>query len=916
LSRVFIDARAMTIRNLDYALRPRSLAVIGASPRPGSVGATLTENVLKAGFGGPIYLVNPHHKEIGGLKCFADVAALPEAPELAVIAVPPAAIPGLIGALGAKGTHATVVITAGLGPEITQAMLDAARPYCLRIIGPNCLGIAVPALGLNANFGFNQPIPGKLAFLSQSGALVTGVLDWAAAHGIGFSYVVSMGDMADVDVGDLLDMLASDISTAAILLYLETIPAARKFMSAARSASRAKPVIVIKSGRHAASARAAATHTGALAGNDAVADAAFRRAGFVRVGDLDDLFVAAETLTCLRPIDRNTLLIVTNGGGAGILAVDDLISSGGRLAPLDEALKTKLDGMLPANWSRANPIDIIGDATPDRYAAVMEAVLARDKDQPILVINCPTALASSSDAAQAVIDAVALAHKNGSVPPILTSWLGAAAATEARRKFRAASIPTYETPRQAIEGFGYLWQYTKGHEALMRTPPRDADLSKIDSAAAHRVMVGAVKAGRSMLSEPEAKAVLAAYGIPVAATRIAATPDQVEKAAEDLLKEASAIVVKVLSEDVSHKSDVGGVKLGLRSPCAAREAAEAILASVGKARPDARIQGFTVEPMVEWPKAHELLLGISDDRLFGPVILFGAGGTAAEIIRDTATALPPLDLALARRVMEQTRIFRLLEGYRDEPAADLGAIADTLVRLSQLVVDCPCLRELDINPLLADAQGVIALDARIRIDAALIDTPAPNPRLAIRPYPNNWETTAETMEGMRVLIRPIRPADELLYGTFIAKLEPEDIRFRFLAPRKEFSHAFIARFTQIDYARAMAFIALDAGGQELLGVARLATDPDYTSGEYAIIVRSDLKGKGLGFVLLHQLIRYAQSEGLRDLHGTVLAANERMLRLCHELGFQIVPDQLEPGLLNVTLKLPVDLDEKVVSRSA
>ncbi|MGZ5850827.1 MAG: bifunctional acetate--CoA ligase family protein/GNAT family N-acetyltransferase, partial [Methyloceanibacter sp.] len=789
-------------------------------------------------------------------------------------------------------------------------------PSCLRIIGPNCLGIAVPALGLNANFGFNQPVPGKLAFLSQSGALVTGVLDWAAAHGIGFSYVVSMGDMADVDVGDLLDMLASDISTAAILLYLETIPAARKFMSAARSASRAKPVIVIKSGRHAASARAAATHTGALAGNDAAVDAAFRRAGLVRVGDLEDLFVAAETLTCLKPIARNTLLIVTNGGGAGILAVDDLIDSGGRLAPLDDALKTELDGMLPANWSRANPIDIIGDARPDRYAAVMGAVLARDKDQPILVLNCPTALASSSEAAAAVIDAVAGVRKNGGVPPILTSWLGEAAASEARAKFRAAQIPTYETPNQAIEGFGYLWQYTQGQEALMRTPPREADLSQIDRAAAHQVMAGAVKAGRTMLTEPEAKAVLTAYGIPTVPTRVAHTAAEVEEAAAILLKDAAALVVKVLSEDVPHKSDVGGVKLGLRSPREAREAAEAILASVGKAKPDARLQGFTVQPMIARPNAHELLLGATDDRLFGPVMLFGTGGTAAEIIRDTATALPPLDVALARDLMERTRIFKLLQGYRDQPAADLAAIADTLVRLSQFVVDCPCLRELDINPLLADAQGVIALDARIRIDAAMIDTPAPNPRLAIRPYPNDWETIVETIEGARVVVRPIRPADELLYGAFVAKLEPEDIRFRFLAPRKEFSHAFIARFTQIDYARAMAFVALDTGGQELLGVARLATDPDYTSGEYAIIVRSDLKGKGLGFVLLRQLIRYAESEGLSDLHGTVLAANEPMLQMCRELGFHIGSDQDEPGLFNVTLKLPVDLDAKALSRSA
>jgi acetyltransferase len=895
----------VTIRNLEFVLRPRSIAVIGASDHVGSVGQTLTANVLGGGFDGPVYLVNAKHRRIADRDCFLSIEELPETPDLAVIATPPGTIPPLIAALGEKGTHAAVVITAGLGSELRQTMLNAARPTCLRIIGPNCLGIWVPALGVNANFGMAKPKPGKLAFLSQSGALIGGVLDWAESRGIGFSYVVFMGDMADVDVGDLLDVLAADVSTNAILLYLETIPAARKFMSASRSAARAKPVVVIKSGRNQASARAAATHTGALAGSDAAVQAAFHRAGLVRVEDLEDLFTAAETLTCLKPVAGNELLIVTNGGGGGVLAVDDLIETGGALAKLEPDLIAKLDTILPANWSRANPIDIIGDATPERYAATMDAVLGNAHANAILVMNCPTALASSTDAAAAVIGAVEQHKHNSGVPPILTNWLGADAVVGARAKFQAASIPTYESPRDAIKGFDFLWQYTSAQASLMRTPPREADLSGIDREAALDAMRAAARAGRALLTEPEAKAVLAAYGIPTVPTSVAASPQEVEQIAFALLKKAPNVAIKVLSDDITHKSDVGGVQLGLASPVDARAAAKAMTARVAKARPDARLQGFTVQPMIVWPNAHELLLGVFDDRLFGPVILFGAGGVATEIIKDSAVALPPLDVELARDLMRQTRLYKLLEGYRDRPAADLEAIADALVRLSQLVVDCPALRELDINPLLANETGVIALDARIRIEASELDVSAPNPRLAIRPYPNRWEATAETHTGLRVLIRPIKPTDEALLAAFQTKLSPEDIRFRFLAPRKEFSHKTNARFTQIDYARAMAFVAMSEEQSELLGVARLAADPDYMSAEYAVIVRSDLKGRGLGWALMRHLIRYAESEGLRDLHGDVLAANERMLKMCRGLGFDIAADPEDLTLRKVRLKLPL-----------
>jgi acetyltransferase len=897
----------MTIRNLDHALRPRSVAVIGASAEAGSVGNVLTRNILAGGFAGPVYLVNPHQTKITGKKCYKDVAALPEAPELAVIATPPATVPTLIEALGARGTRAVVVITAGLSPELKQAALNAAQPYCLRIIGPNCLGIAVPGIGLHANFGLSRPAPGKLAFLSQSGALVTGILDWAAARNIGFSYVVSMGDMADVDVGDLLDFLAADIATGAILLYLETIPAARKFMSAARSAARAKPVIVIKSGRNIESARAAATHTGALAGSDAAVGAAFRRAGLVRVDELEELFAAAETLTSLKPVEGNELLIVTNGGGAGVLAVDDLMRSGGRLAPVPESTIAKLDAVLPANWSRGNPIDIIGDAPAKRYEATLDVVLADCKADAILVINCPTALASSSDAAQAVIDAVARAPQPERLPPILTNWLGEEAAAGGRRKFREASIPTYESPTDAVKGFFYLWQYTKAHEALLRTPSRETERTRVAEEAARTIMRTAAAEGRSLLTEPEAKAVLSAYGIPTVATRVAASPEEVERIAATLLDRTGSVAVKILSDDISHKSDVGGVRLGLRTPQDASYAAARMRARAAELRPEARIKGFTVQPTITRPKAHELLIGVYEDRLFGPMILFGAGGTATEIIHDTAVALPPLDTELARDLMEQTRIFKLLEGYRDQPSAELSAIAEVLVRVAQLVVDCPAVKELDINPLLADELEVIALDARIRIDPAEVETQGPNKRLAIRPYPNQWETWAGTDNGYRVFIRPVRPADEHLYRAFIDKLSPEDIRFRFLAPRKEFSHKVIARFTQIDYARAMAFVALDKDQKELLGVARLVADPDYVTGEYAIIVRSDLKGTGIGWALMKQLIEYAEKEGLRELVGDVLAGNQRMLEMCRALGFQISHDPEDMSICKVRLTLPASL---------
>jgi acetyltransferase len=896
----------MTIRNLEHAFQARSVALIGATPRPGSVGSKVMENLASGGFKGPIWPVNPGHDSIEDLRCYASIADLPGPPDLAVIATPPDTVPSLVGELGARGTRAALVLTAGIGDKggLRQAMLDAAQPTCLRVIGPNSFGLFVPGIGLNASFAHLAPAPGNLAFLSQSGALASAVLDWSVERNIGFSAVVSLGDMADVDVADLLDMLAGERHTRAILLYLESVPEARKFMSAARAAARVKPVIVIKSGRHAAGAQAAATHTGALAGADNVMAAAFRRAGLLRVLELPELFDAAETLSRFRPIPRGRLGIVTNGGGAGVLAVDRHLDFDGELAELAPETIAALDPRLPANWSRANPVDIIGDAGPERYMAAAEAVLADDNVDALLVMSCPTALASPDEAADALIAVVERergAHSRSK--PVLTSWLGDHSVRNARQRLRKAGIATYDSPGEAVRALSHLVGYGKAQATLSRTPAELPDGFTTDAAAARRAMAEAASEGRELLSEPEAKAVLAAFGIPVAETVVADSAEAVEAVAADLLARHDALAIKIVSRDITHKSDVGGVVLDLDTAEAADQAARDIAGRAAAARPDARIDGFAVQAMIRRPHAHELIVGVDEDALFGPTILFGAGGTSVEVVADSAIALPPLDLQLADDLIGRTRIARLLAGYRNRPPADMDALRLVLVRVSQLIIECPEVVGLDINPLLADDAGVMALDARIVIDPARFRAPGPNPRLAIRPYPSRWETRLTTRGGLDVILRPIRPPDERLYEDFLAHVDESDIRLRLLAPRKAFPHDFLARLTQIDYAREMAFVAIDAASGDLLGVARIAADPDYTRAEYAILVRSDLQGMGLGWSLMEHLLAYARAEGLGRIEGTVLAENTDMLAMVRDLGFSVTRDPDEQGLRRVEISL-------------
>jgi acetyltransferase len=890
----------MTVRNFEFLFEPKSVALIGASTEPRSVGLITAQNLLAGSFAGPVWLVNPKHGEILGQTCYPSVAALPAAPDLAVIATPARTVPQLIGELGAKGTRAAVVITAGIRGDLKQAMLDAAKPYTLRVQGPNCIGLALPRIGLNASFA-PMPLAGGIAFVSQSGALITGIVDWARGRNIGFSHVVSLGDMADVDFGDVLDQLAADAKCRAILLYMESVTNAPKFLSAARRAARSKPVIVVKTGRSATGARAAMSHTGALAGADAAYDAAFRRAGLLRVQELDDLFSAAEMLARHPRLAGDRLAILTNGGGAGVMATDRLGDRGGTLATLSDATRASLDAVLPPTWSHGNPVDIIGDADAARYRAALEILLGADDADAVLVINCPTALTSSTEIARAVLDVIEARRQQGArVRPVLAVWLGDAASREARQLFAAKDIASFATPAEGVDGFMQLVSYARVQEQLMRTPPSLPQELTFDSAAAERVIRGALDTGRTVLSEVEAKALLAAYGIPVVPTATARTPEEVGRLAQGIIAEHGACVVKVLSDDISHKSDVGGVRLGLERAEEAERAAADMATRIARVVPGARIEGFTVQPMVRRSRAHELILGTSVDATFGPMMTFGAGGTAVEVLRDTANALPPLDLNLARDMMRETRIWRLLQGYRDRPAADADAVAEALVRLSYLAARHPEVREIDINPLLADDKGVIALDARVRVA-----DPAAEPRvpLAIRPYPSQWQTETELAGIGRMRIRPIRPEDEALYHDFFAAVTEEDRRLRFFGIGPQLSHGFLARLTQIDYAREMAFVALAEPAGTLLGVVRLVADPDYTRGEYAILVRSDLKGHGLGWRLMQYLIDYAKAEGLRELYGSVLAENSTMLQMCRQLGFSVEAEPGDPTLRRVVLRL-------------
>jgi acetyltransferase len=896
----------MSTYRLGNVLAPRSVALVGASSRQGSLGAAILQNIRTSGFAGQIGIVNPRHREIGGMKTASHIDGLPFAPELVVVTAPAREIPGIVDAAGKRGAAGAVIVSAGLGHgpgSIAEATDRAARTHRMRLIGPNCLGIMMPAVGLNASFAAHMPRRGNLALISQSGAIAAGMVDWAGQKSVGFSGVVSIGDQLDVDIADLLDYFALNRDTGAILLYIEAVRDARKFMSAARAAARVKPIVVVKSGRMAMGARAAATHTGALAGADDVYDAAFRRAGMLRVFDLRELFDCAETLGRLKPPRGKRLAMLTNGGGLGVLAVDRLAELGGVTAALSPATREKLDAVLPPTWSGSNPVDIIGDADAARYAAALEALLADPDNDAVLVMNVQTAVAPAGDIADTVTRVVSAARqKRQPARPVLAVWVGAG--PQISKTFDNAGIPNFATEDDAVRGFMHLVKHREAIEALSAVPPSlPADFVP-DVEAARAVVGTAVAEGRRWLDPAEVKRLLDAYQIDMVPTLEAADPEQALKHAESLFALGSKVVLKVLSRDITHKSDVGGVILNLATADEVRWAAADVLKRAKQLRPEARLAGVLVQPMVLRAKARELILGIAEDPTFGPVVVFGRGGTAVEIINDKALALPPLDLALARELIGRTRVSRLLAAYRDVPAVKEDAVALTLVKLAQLAADLPEVSGLDINPLLADPSGVLAVDARVSVDAPGRKFAGPgNARFAVRPYPSEWVRHLMVKDGWKVLARPIRPEDEPLIHAFLKHVTLEDLRLRFLAPMKHFSHEFIARLTQLDYARAMAFVAFDEASGELAGVVRLHSDSIYETGEYAILLRSDLKGRGLGWALMQLLIEYAKSEGLKQIYGQVLRENTTMIEMCRDLGFKVEPDASERDLFDVTLPL-------------
>ena len=897
----------MSTYRLKNLLAPQSIALIGASPRHGSVGRAILDNIRKAEFKGQFGLVNPRYPEIDGVAAVDSLAKLAFVPELVVLTAPARTIPDLIDEAGRRGTAGAVIVSAGLGHgsgSLGDRAERIAREYGMRLIGPNCLGIMMPGVSLNASFSAHMPAAGNLALISQSGAIAAGMVDWAAQRSVGFSGIVSIGDQLDVDIADLLDYFALDDKTHAILLYIEAIKDARKFMSAARAAARVKPVVVVKSGRMAQGARAAATHTGALAGADAVYDAAFQRAGMLRVSDLRELFDCAETLGRVKSPPGKRLAILTNGGGIGVLAIDRLVELGGIPASISPVIRKKLDAVLPPTWSKSNPVDIVGDADPARYAAALEALLADPDNDAVLVMNVQTAIARADEIAATVTSVVReyRAGRRMSPKPVLAVWVGAEPSIG--QMLSEAGIPNYPTEDDAVRGFMHLVRHRELVAALAQVPPALPSDFAPDVGTARQIIAAALADGRSWLDPIEVKRLFDAYDIAVVATFAAGDAEAAVAHANAIFAEGNTVVLKIMSRDIVHKSDVGGVVLNLTSADAVRKATAEILARARSLRPEARIAGVMVQAMVVRAKARELILGLVDDPTFGTVVVFGRGGTAVEIINDKALALPPLDLQLARSLIERTRVSRLLRAYRDVPAVKQDAVALVLVKLAQLAADIPEIRGVDINPLLADEAGVLAVDARVAVGRAERKFRGSGPaNFAVRPYPSQWQRHIEVKDGWHVYVRPIRPEDEPLIHDMLKHVTMHDLRLRFFAPMKQFSHEFIARLTQLDYARAMAFVAFDEASNDLVGVVRIHSDSIYESGEYAILLRSDLKGRGLGWALMQMIIEYAKSEGLKAISGDVLADNTVMLAMCRNLGFEVKADPQEHDICNVRLTL-------------
>ncbi len=875
---------------LSQVFEPASVAIIGASERDASVGGQVLRNLLASGFSGSIFPINPNYSTVQGLPCYPSITAVDHAIDLVVIAIPSPAIRAVMRDCGEQGVGAVIVISAGFaergaeGLALQDDIVDIARTYDMPLIGPNCLGVMRPHHGVNLTFAKSAARDGHVALVAQSGAFCTALLDWADLHGYGFSTVASLGATADVGFGDVLDYLAMDPRTKSILLYIEGVTDARSFMSGLRVAARLKPVIVVKSGRTDSGTRAAVSHTGALAIDDSVFDAAIERAGAVRVKSVAELFSAAQVLASGTRVEGPRLAILTNGGGPGVMAADRAHDIKVPLAELSAETLAQLHEHLPPYWSHSNPIDILGDATPEHYRLTTETLLADPNIDGVLVLLTPQAMTDPTACAEAIAAAKAASHK-----PLLACWMGETLVQPGRSILSAAGIPHFRSPEAGVEAFGYLACYRRNQKTLLQTPAPLLVQPAADVEGARLIIQHALKEKRPILNNAEAKAVLQAFHIPCSPSLTASTAMDALVAAERV---GLPVAMKINSPDITHKSDVGGVRLNIREARSVGSAFNEMLATVRERQPDARLEGVTIEPMIERPFARELIVGIATNPVFGPVISFGTGGTAVEIFEDTRVALPPLNDYLGRQLIRSTKAAKLLGQFRNLPAADLEKLIDILHKVSDIACELPEVCELDINPVLLDDKDLIAVDARI-----VVHTPqtrnARYGHMAIHPYPHELISTWQLSDSTKVSIRPIRPEDAKIEQDFVSQLSPESRYFRFMQSLDHLTPLMLARFTQIDYDREMALIAVINDGQAdalSIGVGRYIINPDQKSCEFALTVADAWQRQGLGRELMQRLMVIARDRGLKIMEGDVLSNNTKMLKICESLGFRMERD--------------------------
>ena len=911
----------MVTLNLDKIFNPKSVAVIGASDEEGSVGHALMKNLTESSFEGRVFPVNLKKTEVMGLKAYSSVQQVPEPIDLAVIATPARTVPDVLEQCGKAGINGIIIISAGFketGPEgkaLEERITEIKKKYSMRIVGPNCLGVIRPIMRLNATFISKMPKPGNIAFISQSGALGTAILDWALHENIGFSNFVSLGSMIDVDFGDLIDYFGTDPKTKSILMYIEGITDARKFMSAARHFARTKPIIVVKAGKFSESARAAASHTGSLTGEDMVYDKAFKRAGMVRVEEIADLFNSAEVLG-MQPIPRGpNLAIITNAGGPGVMATDALIAQGGTLAKLSEKTMETLNNILPHFWSRGNPIDILGDANADRYRTVVEACLNDDNVDGIVIIYTSQAVAQPTEVAKSLAELIrSQSYQNKT---ILTSFMGYGEVEEANRILTNNSIPTYSTPEQAIKTYQYMYQYRRNLELQYETPEElSADVVPPKRPLLN-ILRNVANENREILNEVEAKTFLEYYNFPVVKTRAAKTEDEAVQLASQL---GYPVVLKILSPQITHKTEAGGIMLNITSDNEIREAFKQVMQKAKEYRPDAEIQGVTVQPMIKG-QGYELIIGAKADPVFGPVMLFGMGGIGVELFKDFAIGIPPLNQTLVRRMMEETRVYKLLKGYRNVPPANIKLLEEILIRFSQMLVDFPQLKEVDINPLFINEKEAYAFDARIVIDPTKVFAKLePHQHLIITPYPKKYETLWRLRDGRTVLLRPIKPEDEPLWLEMFQNFSEQSIRYRFFQILKDTPHETRVRYCNIDYDREIAIVAelTEEGRKRILGVARVSIEPDGKAGEIAFIIADPWQGLGLGTKMVDYVLEICVDMKLETICAIILADNRGAMNLMKKMGFSM--KYMDDGTVRATLSLeeeakcpkPITVEEKQV----